>query len=71
MRIQSAKIVDSDMIFKLFAGLAALFEEVGTEPYLFEVGFVWIFCEDLLDCHFSLRGSMDPEPNQAEAASSE
>jgi hypothetical protein len=71
VRIQSAQIVDSDVVLELFAGLAALFEEVGTEPYLFEVGFMWIFCEDLFDCHFSLRGSMNPEPNQAEPASSE
>jgi hypothetical protein len=35
------------------------------------MGFMWIFCQDLLDCHFSLGGSVHAQPNQAESSSSE
>ena len=35
------------------------------------MGFMWIFGQDLLDCHFSLGGSMHAQPNQAKPSSSE
>lgn len=44
MRIQSANIVDSNVILKLFSSLASFLEEVRTKPNLFQVSLMGIFC---------------------------
>ena len=54
MGIQSADVVDANMVLKLLSGLSAFLEEIGAKPDLFEVCFMRVFCQDLFYCNFPL-----------------
>lgn len=54
MGVESADVVDADVILEFLAGLSAFLEEVGAEPYLLEMSFMRVFGENLFDCYFSL-----------------
>ena len=70
MGVESADVVDADVVLELFSGLASFLEEIGTKPDLLQMSFMRIFRQNLFDCHFSLRRAMDAQPNHAEATSS-
>lgn len=58
MRVQSADVVDADVVLKLFSGFSSFFEEVGSEPDFFEMCLVRVFGENLFDGNFSFGGSV-------------
>lgn len=71
MRIQPANVIDANMTLKLFPGLSSLLKKVRPEPYLFQMRLMRILGQYLLDCHFSLGGSMHPQPNHTEPSPSQ
>ena len=71
MRVESAQVVNTDVVVKLLTSLPALFEEVGAKPDFLQMCFVGVFGQDLLDCHFPLRRTMHAQPDQAEPSSSQ
>lgn len=71
MGVESADVVDADVILEFLAGLSPFLEEVGAEPYLLEMSFMRVFGENLFDCYFSLWRPVNAQPNDAEAASAE
>lgn len=54
MGVESADVVDANVILEFLAGLSPFLEEVGAEPYLLEMSFMRVFGENLFDCCFSL-----------------
>ena len=71
MGVESADVVDADVVLELFSGLASFLEEIGAEPDLLQMSFMRIFCQNLLYCHLSFGRTMNSQPHHAEATSSE
>ena len=70
MGVQSANIIDANMVLKLLSWLSSLLEEVGTEPDLFEMRFMRVFCQNLFYGYFSLWWSVNAEPDYTKTSSS-
>lgn len=71
MGVESADVGDPDVALELLARLAALLEEVGAEPDLFQVSLVRVLCQDLLDGYLALGGAVDAQPDHAETTPSQ
>ena len=66
MRVQSANVVDSNMVLQLLTSISSILEEVRTEPNILQLGLVRILCQNLFNGYFPLGGLVYSQPDYTE-----